>query len=242
MSILDMFKSTPAVTPTPAIVPTQQGNIPGAPTVIADPNNPTAPVAPVADPNIPQSPLAEFESLWDTVPSDDKNAPAEPAPLTAASIEKAMANTDFSTSITADQMAAIQAGGEDATAAFAQAMNNVAKQVMVQSTLVNNKLNEQAIAKAVAQNEATLPTRLRNQASADHLKTANPMYDNPAIKPVVEATHQQLLQKYPNETNEQISARVDKFMSAMSEQFAPASLEEANATQDTDWNEFLKLG
>ena len=118
-------------------------------------------------------------------------------------------------------------------------MNAVAQQTMTHSIMVNEKLTQQAIAKAVAANEATLPTRLRNQAASDHLKTSNPLFDNPAIKPVVEATHQQLLLKYPTETNAQITERVNSFMLAMSDQFAPKAAVNDNGVGDTDWEEFM---
>lgn len=255
MGLFDIFTQQPQQQPVvqqtsaaqPVVnVPQQQGNIPDAPTVNVDPNNlsvpAVAPIAPAAEPEVEQSPLDQFKTLWDTVPNEDEKLPAKQVPLTAEAVQKSMAKADFSSAATAEQLTAIQEGGEPASAAMMQIINDVARQVMVQSTMVNNKLNERAIAEAVAANEATLPTRLRNQAATDHLNTANPLYANPAIKPVVEAAHNMLLQKYPTETNAQIATRVNDYMMAMSQQFAPQDvINNNNGVEDVNWEKFLSM-
>lgn len=225
--------------------PTPPGNIP-TPQVVVDPNNPTAPVVPVT-PVVPEqideSPLAEFSSLWDTKPTvEDPNAPAAAVPLTAEAVQKVVAKTDFSKVITPESMAAITAGGEGAAEAFAQAMNAVAQQVMVQSTMVGNKLTEQAVTKAREDFAASLPELLRKQASTDHLRSANPLFTNPAVKPVMEAVQSQLLHKFPNATNAEITSMSEKYIMAMGEQFAPKEVINDNSAAGTDWDKFMDVG
>lgn len=263
MSIFDMFKTeAPAATPaaqpnatpnaTPAQpaqqqVPLNQGNIPAVPAVVTDPNNPAAPVlestAGAATPATPDTPLAQFQDLWKDVPNDPNEpaAPAQPAELTAESIQKIVENVDFSQQVTPETLAAITAGGEDASAAFTNAMNEVARQVMVQSTLVNNKLTERAVEQAVKSHTENLPAMLRSQAASDHLVTSNPLFSNPAIKPVIEATQAQLLAKFPTATHAEITEMTQKYIIAMGETFTPQKAVNDNSESSaTDWEAFLQ--
>lgn len=222
--------------------PAPPGNIP-TPTVVVDPNNPTAPVvpvAPVAPEKIDESPLAEFKDMWETKPIvEDKDKPPAPVELTADAVQKIVAKTDFSKVITPENMTAITAGGEEGAKAFAQAMNQVAQQVMVQATMVGNKLTEQAVNKAKEEFTASLPEILRKQASTDHLRSANPLFTNPAVKPVMEAIQSQLLHKHPNATNAEITTMSEKFIMAMGEEFSPKDTVNDNADGETNWDKFM---
>lgn len=256
MSFLDIFKTTPDQQAPQQQVPGQQpaqqtapgpapaGNIPPNTDPNAAPAMPVVdPNAPVVDPNapiVPDSPLAEFKDLWEPVPIDPNAPPAtEPPPaLTTEAVQKAVAKADFSQAINAETMAAITAGGEGAGEAFAKAMNAVAQQVMVQSVMANNKLTEKAVAEAVNAYKKDIPGLLREQATKDHLVTTNPLFDNPAIKPVIEATRLQILQKFPNATNEQISEMTNNYILAMGEAFAPAPVT-PEVAGETDWSKYL---
>jgi hypothetical protein len=249
MSIFDTIKE--AVMPTPApqqpapvAAPGGQGNIPPQQQVVAEPNNPTAPVqvAPVEPvvPAEPETPLAQFEKLWEAVPVDPNATPDTPAPqLTAEAISKIVETADFSKTITPESLAAITAGGEGAAEAFTAAMNAVARQTMVQSTLVNSKLTEKAVIDALAKQEAALPALLRSQSASAHLIDTNPLFDNPAVKPIMEATRDQLLVKHPTATPAQITKMTEDYILAVSETFAPKAPVSTTAEGDTDWSEFL---
>lgn len=251
-----MFRT--AVTPAPVVAqqtvvatpaPGEQGGIPATPAVVVDPANPTVPVtdpaanpavAPAADPNAVKSPLDQFTKLWETVPNKDDKSNAAPAPLTAEQLQKVMAKIDFSSSVTPEQLAAIQTGGDEATAALPAILNAALQQSMVQTTLINNKLTEKAVADAIAKQAAELPAQLRSQTASDHLKTSNPLFSNPAVKPVIEATQAQLLQKFPNATPAEITKMTQDYITAMGETFAPKAVANDNGVDSTDWDLFLK--
>lgn len=259
MGIFDIFRSTPeqqvptqqvqqpvAVPPAQQQTPPNQGNIPAAPTVVADPNNPTAPVldptAPVAPVQKDESPLAEFATLWQNEPTKEGEQPVAPPELTAESLQKVMAKADFSKAITQENLAAITAGGEGAAKALMETLTAVAQQSMVQSTLINSKLTEQAVQRERDKFSASLPELLRSQAAADHLKSTNPLFTDPAIKPVIEATQAQLLQKFPNATHAEITTMTEKFVIAMGESFAPKAVVNDNSDTGTDWDKFMNPG
>ena len=256
-SLSDIFKTTPAPVAAPQqpatgstpVVPGQPGNITD-PTVVADPNNHTAPVvdpnAVVANPPDKQeekSPLDEFKNLWETAPTDpNASKPTEAPQLTAAAVQEVVAKADFSSVITPENLAAITAGGEDATKAFAASMNAMAAKVMTDSIMVNHKLTEQAVAKVKKEHEASLPDLIKNNAATDHLRTANPLFTNPAIKPVADAIHLQLQTKNPDFTHEQLTDMTQQAIIAMGESFAPKDVTSTDSAGDTDWTKFLEVG
>lgn len=251
MNPFSIFTS-PAPTAEPApVAPAPAQPIPGAPVEpgnmpptsgITDPNNPQLPpvVAEpvVAEPTTPELPLDQFKTLWDAVP-DDPNAPAPEVPveLKAEDIQKAVANANFTQAITPEQITAIGEGGEAAQKAFAEAMNVVAQQVMVQATLVGSRITDNAVAKALELERTKIPQMLRDQATTAHLTDTNPIFDNPAVKPIIEQTKAQLLAKNPTATPEQITQMTQDFILAMGEAFAPPKPNLAPG--ETDWSKFI---
>lgn len=242
--IFDIFTTKPAEQAAPAPVaqpaPATPGSIPDA----VDPNAvPAQPVTPVAvEPVVPDSPLAEFSKLWEDAPIDpNKPTPTKPTPLDAEAVQKAVAKTDFSAAITPETLTAIAAGGEEAQKAFAQAMNQTAQQVMVQSTMVNEKLTQKAIKDALAANQITVQEQVRAQAISDHAKTQNPVFSDPAVKPVIEATQSQLSAKFPDATPQEITEMTQNFIIAMGGAFTPPEVVNDNNGQgQTDWTKFIE--
>jgi hypothetical protein len=255
MSIFDIFKTQPApalVAPVvPGALPVQAaptapvpgpaapGNIP----VTVDPNAAPAQPVPTIDPNAPvtsEPPMAEFATLWDT-PTVDPNVAAtvEPVALTAEAVQKVVANANFAGGITPEVMATIAAGGEDAQKAMMLMINQATQQAVTQSIMASNKLSEKAITDALAKQEAALPEMLRNQQASSHLQDLNPLFSNPAVKPVIDATRQQLLQKFPGDTPAQTAEKLQNFIVAMGEQFAPKEVVNSNSAQEPDWEAFL---
>jgi len=210
--------------PVPAATPTPPGNIP--PNV--DPSAPPAAVP--TDPVTPDSPMADFATLWDT-PTIDPNAavPAQPVALTQEAVQKVVANANFAAGVTPEVMAAVAAGGEEAQKAMMAMINSATQQAVTQSIMASNKLNEKAIADALAQQANTLPGLMRDQAATSHLNDLNPLFSNPAVKPVIDATRQQLLQKFPGDTPAQTAEKLQDFIVAMGAQFAPKEVVNDNA-------------
>jgi len=240
MSLFDMFSPKPAAQPTPN--PTQPGSIPEQQTVATQHTNGTD-----ANGVVPQqapvkkddSPLAAHTSLWEAIPKPPTDPTTEYTPLDAATLQTAMSKADLAASIPPEIMAAIVQGGDGAGAAFTQAMNQVAQQSMVQSTLINEKLTAQAVQRAISAMEAKLPEMMRSQASSAHVADSNPLFSNPAVKPVIDATRQQLQDKFPMDTPAQITDKLNNYVKAMGLAFNPAAPDPTEAAA-VDWNKFLK--
>ena len=235
----------------PAVAPMQAAPVPAAnaggdlqqaqPNVAQAPNTAPNGVVPATVPPaeaLPNSPLDEFKELWQTAPTNSENTPNAPVALTAEAVQKAVANTNFASGVTPEVLAAITAGGDGAAKAFMDAINSSAQQVMVQSTMVNNKLTEKAVADAMVAQQASLPALLRSQQASSHLADTNPLFTNPAIAPVVEATQAQLLQKYPSATPAEITTMTQNYITEMGAAFAPAPAV-SGADAGTDWDKFM---
>lgn len=214
----------------PAPTVPNQGNIPPA---VVDPT-----VVPVVEP-VPDTPLAPFESLWQTVPkTEGDTTPTLSAPLTAAEITKAAQGANFTSGVTPEQLAAVVAGGDGASEALMGLLNQVGRQVMVQQTLVNNELTSKNIAEHLAVQSHGIPDLVRTHATQAHMATENPIFNNPAIKPVVEATRTQLQAKFPNAAPAEIAQMTKDYITSMGEAFAPKPDPNALPTGETDWSNF----
>lgn len=237
-SISNLFtsnNSTPAEpAPAPAATPAQPGNLPDKPPVdptkVEGKNNP--------DPSTPNSPLDQFSTLWETDPNKEGDVP--PAQLDPAKVQEAMQKADFSNLITQENLAAITAGGEGAAKAFIESLNAVARQSLTQSTLITNKMIEQAVAKAQAEQQAKLPELLKKQNLSETLSDSNPIFKNPAVKPVIEALQTQLAVKYPNASTKELADMANKYVIAMGESFVPKQQKDTTkGNEDVDWSIFF---
>lgn len=232
----------PTPAPTPATAPVAAAPVqPGAIPPNAGTTDPLVPAEPVTTPAEPadNSPLAPFSGLWETKPADPNNPnPAEPVVLKAEDVQKIVAKQDFVGMLSPEDLAAVTSGEEGAQEALSKVLNTVIQNVMVQSTMVNNKLTEQAVAKATAAQAAKLPEMLRQGRAKDHLVTENPLFNNPAVKPVIEATQAQLQRQFPNATDAELTKMTQDYVVAIGESFAPPPTTTTDSSGEVDWSDF----
>lgn len=244
--------STPAAAaPAPAQpAVAEPGNMPPAGDVNAQAPTGIAPTDPTVTPATPEAPAAEgdnspleqFKDMWDTVPKKEGDS-TTPAQLDPAKLKDVIAKADFSQVITQENLAAITAGGDEATTAFASSMNQVAQQVMNQSLLASNKMIEQAVEQVNSQWESKLPQLLKKQNLNENLVGSDPLFNNPAIKPIMEATQTQLAAKYPNATVAELANMTQDYIKAMGEAFSPKPINPVGESKsNTDWEAFMTNG
>lgn len=239
--IMDLFRTVVA---TPPVVPPNQnqpgtGNTPPNP-LDAKQTQQTGPngLIPNPDPNAPQpSPLDAHKDVWQTTKTE------EPKPLfenfDPVKLREALSKSDIvSKVVTPDILAKIKAGGDDAMAALAQAMNSVGTSVLADSTIATKTIVESALKKQQDQFLAQLPGIIRSASAKDALITANPILSHPTVQPIAEALQAQFLQKNPNATQAEINTQVMDVISAMGQVFAPKPKEspsDKNKKEETDW-------
>lgn len=231
-SISNLFNGTakPTESPAPAPVNSQvtPGNIPNAPTPVPTPVD----AAPV------NSPLDQFNTLWEPVVNKGEEVNSQQA-LDPVKLQELVGKANFSSAISQENLSRIAQGGEEAQKAFAESMNSVAQQVMVQALLASNKMTETAVSNVNKAWETKLPELLRKQTLSENLRDSNPIYSNPAVRPVIEAVQHQLAAKNPNATPAELQVMSNNFVKAMSEAFNPAQVDTAKTKDEFDWEKFL---
>lgn len=190
----------------------------------------------------PASPIDQYAELWHTEPVKPGDEPKLPPTLDAAKLQEKVASIDFSSVLTPEMVTAVTAGGEGATEAFVKALNSVAQNVMVQSTLVNNKLIEQAVERTKAETLASIPNLIKSQNLANNLSENNPLFDNPAIKPMIELATKQFEIKFPTATAPELTKMAQNYVLEMAKFLTPEQQKSGNPlgeVEEFDFRVFL---
>lgn len=248
MGVMDMFKSM--VSPTPQTQqPTGQGNIPAGVSPSGTTSNGTAPngVIPpenlvTTEPKTP-SPLDQHAKLWETDPTtkEDPNANTF-ANVDPQKIMEAASKTDFSKVISAETMAAINAGGEGAITAMMEAMGKMSQSVYAQSALAATKIVSQALEQSEARAAASLPNKIKSQQVSESLRAQNSALTHPAAQPILNAIEIQMTNKFPNATAAEITTLAQDYLRNFAASVTPATAEpnaakqqESKSTDFSDW-------
>ena len=244
MDIMSLFRSNPSIKapeqqqPAPVI----PGNLPATPPSGAANTSGTAangavPANANEQNNNDDSPLAKFQNMWEPVTNTEGQQ--ESKPLDVKQLQELVKQADFSKVLDPNSLKAISEGGEGAIAAFQQSLNAVAQQVLLQSTLANDKMIESKVASALNAHKSELPNLIRNQATHNEMNLKNPIFKDPAVKPVIEAVTHQLAAKNPDATPFELVEMANNFVTAMSEAFAPKQQHQQNSKADIDWDSFM---
>ena len=249
--IMDMFSNTPVTNPvvTPTVNLSGTQPVQPAPVATVGPNtttalpaNPVSNEAPVGDTPKDDSSLAPFSKMWEDMPIEETpDTPVDPnAPivLDPKDVQEVVSQQNLAKSITPEQTAAIAAGGEEAAKALAEIVNSVAQATLTQSMLVNNKLSDQAIARALKAQAATLPAELRAAQVATAASTANPDVNHPAAKPILDLITPQILERNPDITPSEVVELQNAYLTALGEMFAPKTAS-ADIPESQNWEKYL---
>lgn len=251
MSIMDklfgQFKpQQPAQNPvaTPAApTPATPGNIPAQQQNPASANNPMVPassVAATAENPAPQG-LDKYKDIW-TIPDANKpQAPESPfAGVTPEAIQQVAGKTDFSKVVTPEMLAKISAGGDEAAAAMMQALNSVAQQTYAQSAQAAIKLSETAITSQREQLLKELPSLIKQQTVTESLRTANPIFKNPAAAPMLDMLQATLQAKNPTASAADIQQQAQDYLLQFADVIKPQQQpQQSQANKGTDFSEWL---
>ena len=209
-----------------------------------NPPVPTTPVViPPATPVVPEtpsSPLDQFKSLWEpnATPQVDGTLPANMfANADPAKMLEAARKVDFSKSIPPEVLAKITAGGPDAAAAFASALNDVSQRAYAQSSFASTKIVEAALAKFQEGLDSRLPSQIKKHQVSDTIRESNPALMHPAAAPILEAMQSQLTVKYPNATVNEIKDMAAQYLTAFNSVANPPKKEVTPANED--WGKFF---
>ena len=185
-------------------------------------------------------PMEKFKELW-TPPAATDTAGTEPAQMDPQKLMEAAARVDFTKVVDQESMAKIAAGGEEAAQAMVALLNKTAQQVYGQSTVVTAKIVEQAVQQARDQFIAQIPDVIRKQGARAAVFESNPVFNNPAIAPLIDAQVAQLAIKFPKATPGELKGMAQEYLQEMATLINPqkrdASQTKGTAKED-DWSEY----
>lgn len=153
----------------------------------------------------PASPTEKFKDLWDPVKTEEGKEPQQSQGLTPEKMLEAAGKVDFRKVLDQESLAKIKNGGDEAVGALADLLNKTAQTVYGQSTVVAQKLVENAVNEARAEFASQLPNLVRRQSAQEALLNENPAFKDPAVAPVVAAIQSQLQTKYPKATANELN-------------------------------------
>ena len=193
----------------------------------------------------PPSPLSKFEKLWEPTPVDP-NAPT-PAPgikdVDPGKIMEAAGKVDFAQILSREDLQKVAAGGEEAVAALTTLLNKTAQTVYGQSAFAASKIVEKALAEAEGKFTEKIPALLQQRGAQELLLQQNKQLSHPAVAPIVEMMREQLVQKYPNATSQQIAEMAQEMMKGAATVFAPTPSEDpskkSSKPKDEDWDLYI---
>ncbi len=261
-SIFDMFSSkggatggqasaTPptdgAANATPAPGATPPANTPPANSADSNPTVPNATNTPVVTDTVTgsqaKSPLDNYKDIWET------GTIKPPEPLFDVTNEKmleAASKVDFRQVVTPELLARVKAGGEDAVAAQMEITNKIAQTVYGNSAIATTKIVQQAVEKTRQEFMASLPELIRGQNVDNLLRTENPIFDNPAISPILSAIEGRMRSKNPTLTASQVATKAREYFLDMSSEVQAAlnPVKDLDASgkpkrKEVDWSLYL---
>jgi len=188
------------------------------------------------------SPEDKFKDLWKNEPTDPNKKPDEATGLTPQQMMEAAAKVDFTKVIDKDLLAKISAGGEEATSALIQALNRTAQQTYAQTTLVADKLITAQVEKAKQDFADRIPDLVKRQRVQDDLIKENPAFKDPAVAPVVGLIQNQLAEKFPGATADEIKQMAIEYFAGAAQKLVktkPSSTTSTKENTEDDWEDWL---
>lgn len=219
----------------------------GAPKPVATPQIVVAAPPPPPEVKPPPPPLEKLKGTWDTpvVPKvDPANIPVNFLDnINVESVNKAAKTVDFKAAITPEVMAAVAKGGTEGVQAMLDAMNDMSRDGYGKSALATAQIVKKALADQKADFLKELPKIIRDQTIKGSAKKANPLFDDPALKPISTALETSFAAQHPNASADEISEMVKDYFTTISSVLAPSATPTKNrktkdGTDDIDWEEF----
>lgn len=227
--IMDLFRGAP-------INPQQTGgpnpNTNTAANGVVPPVEPNPNLGPGQNSNVPAAvitpkpaPLDPFAKLWDPLSKEELdvrnagNIGIDFENVDAKKMMEAAQRVDFTQVLTPEMRAQLAGGGEDAVRATIEAMNIVTQASYGQSALAASKMIGAAVKQAEARVAERIPELVKAAIISGNLAKSNPVFNNPAVKPIVEGLKSQMMLKFPNSTDSELTKMAEDYFMAVSGSF-----------------------
>lgn len=233
---------------------------PSAPTTPAATSTTTSGAPPVQSPTLekatgtsdkPKNPLDDFSKIWDPKLGAD-GKPIPPADNRVFQIDpKAVSDhfskQDFKKFVKPETLEKIGKGGQDAQAAFGEAIQDLSTNLSTMLSVASTQLIEKALAAQRSRFESDLPGLVKKLSLGENLRNKHPVLNHPATKPLVEALQSQFSKQFPDATTQELQTMAESYLTGFATELTKKSGgTEDNSTggkggkeTDQDWSGFL---
>ncbi len=243
-------QANPAVATSQAAAAATNPTVPGPGTPGSDGTIPGIPATATG----PASPVDNFADLWKTDPNNKPVPPASLVPtfnLEPAKIMEMAKGINFTQHIPAEQVTKALSG--DATA-FMEVINQAVQLGFANATMTNGKIIENSLTSAQgALTNQVLPSAFREREISRAIDSSNPVFQDPAVAPMLNSLKQQLQTKYPTAGAEEIAGLATQYLTSMSNKIvsgaggtvipkgaqAPGNQSGFAAPKDEDWSKYF---
>jgi hypothetical protein len=186
---------------------------------------------------VEESPLGDFKDFWQT-PKDQQQVDIADFQFNfdANKVNQAVSKVDFTKSVKPEQIQAIAKGGEEAVTALLQVVNSVGQQAMQGAIIAGAKVTETGLKTSNSRIASELPNMVRKNAVSNALREDNPLFQNPAIAPMMAAIEDQFASKFPDATPQELKEKSQKYMLGFAQEIAKATGGEFNPNAEKAGN------
>lgn len=235
----------PAPQQNPGAVPALDPNG-GAPAASPAPNSQQhQPGATAGEGGGGESPLDQFKDLFSI--ETDPNAPVNDPDASWFNLDQdkmleAAGKVSFTNVPQFNELAQKALSGD--VEAFGQVMDSVMRGAYVRNAMLAGTISEKAGRAALERISADLPNRVRDISSQESVAKLNPVFEHPAMRPVVDNLRRQIQQKYPEASSQKIAELTNNYLSTISKQIAtpetdPTDRRKAEQATGEDFSNFF---
>lgn len=183
-----------------------------------------------------QAPLAEYADLFNNAPVEGANAPVtldDPyLAIDRDKVQEFVATKSF-LNTSPENMALVAKALQGDTQAFVEVLEQVGRSIYMDSALNSTHVAEKIARVGVNRLRDAIPQQIRSLSSAEKMSEINPLFNNPALKPLAEGMKLAFEAKNPTATPAQIAEMTNKFFADQAKLFNPAPAPTTDATGST---------
>lgn len=247
MSIMDkIFGNRATAMPVNQQQMKQPGNFPANPEITTDPNNPALPNSDTQEASKKsQSPMEQFQDLFKLDPAKlPKTQEPTFKDLTPEKLAEAAKTNDFTKLVTPEMQAAILKGGPEGVNTVVQLMQAMGQKSFGDSALAATKLIERNDKVQEQKMRDMVSDMIKSHTRNENLNSANPIFSNPAVAPMMSLLSTQVAQKYPELSSAEQAKMVQDYTLQFADAVNPSKKTDPNSKTDekgnkTDWSDFF---
>lgn len=167
----------------------------------------------------PVDPLEAASDIWKLPEGAEASLPKSVSEFAfqfkPEDIQKNARQIDFTKGMPQDILEAALKGGPEGAAAMMKAMNFVGQQAFINGSIASARITEAGVRNAGVQMENNLSGAIKRETTSNMLREDNPLFNSPAVQPIVAMLEQQASAKYPTASPQQITEHVRKYFTTV---------------------------